>query len=155
MIKVIEGYNGKYTIDENGNVYSNNKIMHPYKINSGYLCIKLRNKGDIKMFLIHRLVAKYFLEGDGVVDHIDDNKLNNNYKNLRYCTQKENLHFHGYDYNSGINHYKAVVDINTVKTIREYREKLNIRNCEIYKIYPQYSHSTIDQILNYKTYKNI
>lgn len=69
MIKVIKGYNERYTIDEYGNIYSKGNKMSPYKINSGYLCIKLRNKGKVKSYLIHRLVAEYFLNGTGVVDY--------------------------------------------------------------------------------------
>lgn len=45
MIKEIAGYNGRYTINDLGEVFSNGKKMRPYKINSGYLAIKLRNKG--------------------------------------------------------------------------------------------------------------
>lgn len=153
MIKEIIGYNGRYFIEDNGNIYSNGKLMHPYKINSGYLCIKLRNKGKVKSYLIHRLVAEYFLGGEGVVDHIDGNRHNNNVSNLRYCTQKENLHYHGYDYNSGVNNYKSVLSMDDVKYIRECREKKGLRNCEIYKLFPNISHSVIDRVLNYKSYK--
>ena len=155
MIKEIKSYNGRYTIDDLGNIYSKGVKMHPFKINSGYLAIKLRNNGVIKSYLIHRLVAEYFLDGEGVVDHIDGNRLNNNVSNLRYCTQKENLHFKGYNYNSGINHYKSVFTLEDIKYIRECREIKNMRNKDIYKLFPNISHTSIDQVLNYKTYKII
>ena len=74
MIKQIEGFNNKYTIDDKGNIYSKGKLMHPFIINSGYYAIKLRYKTQVKSCLIHRLVAEYFLEGKGVVDHIDGNR---------------------------------------------------------------------------------
>ena len=50
MRKEIIGYNDRYTIDNEGNIYSNNIKMSPYKINSGYLAIKLRNKGLVKAY---------------------------------------------------------------------------------------------------------
>ena len=153
MKREIQGYNGRYTIDEYGNVYSKGKQMSPFKINSGYLAIKLRNKGEAKTYLIHRLVAEYFLEGDGVVDHIDGDKVNNHVSNLRYCSQKENLDFYGHDYNAGTNNYKSIFTIEQVKFIRQCREEKGMRNKDIYELFPEVSHTAIDQVLNYKTYK--
>lgn len=155
MEKEIIGYNGRYTIDDKGNIYSNKIKMSPYKINSGYLAIKLRNKGIVKAYLIHRLVAEYFLNGSGVVDHIDGNRLNNRVENLRFCTQKENLDFRGHEFNSGSRHYKSIFTIEQVKYIRDCREVRGMKNKDIYKLFPHVSHTAIDQVLNYKTYKII
>lgn len=156
MIKTIVGYEGRYEIDDLGNIYSNGKLMKTYKINSGYKAIKLQYKGKRYHYLIHRLVAEYFVNGEGdVVDHINGNKEDNRACNLRYCTQKENIHFYGIDHNAGIRHYKSKTTIDEVLKIRELREKYNMRNCDIYKVYPDKSRSVIDSILNYKSYKKI
>jgi hypothetical protein len=46
-------------------------------------------------WLVHRLVAQYFVPNPNqypVVNHIDGNRLNNDYKNLEYTTQRMNLY---------------------------------------------------------------
>lgn len=156
MLKTIEGFNNRYAIDDFGNIYSKGKLMRPYLINSGYLAIKLWNKGKATSCLIHRLVAECFLgKSDKVVDHIDGDRLNNDARNLRYCTQKENLHYHGYDYNTGCNNYRSRFTVEDIRAIRSYRERKGMRNRDIYKFYPQVTHACIDNILNYRTYKKI
>lgn len=59
----------------------------------GYLKISL-NKGNFsKMFFVHRLVALLFIdnpENKPQVNHIDGNKKNNYFKNLEWCTAREN-----------------------------------------------------------------
>lgn len=56
-----------------------------------YLSICLCKNNKKKYVQIHRLVAKYFVDGyfhGAVVNHKDTNIHNNNYMNLEWITQK-------------------------------------------------------------------
>lgn len=102
----IDGFNDYY-ITEHGDVYS----VRTYKRSDRYKLYKMKPKNPGKenkyynIILsdkkhrftksIHRLVAEYFVDGyfDGaVVNHKDGNNRNNDYSNLEWVTQKENIH---------------------------------------------------------------
>jgi len=62
----------------------------------GYILVNLGKKGTKKVFAVHKLVAIAFLNHKPcgyklVVDHIDNNKLNNKLENLQIITQQENV----------------------------------------------------------------
>lgn len=100
--KDIKGYEGKYQISNRGRVKSlgNNKtrkekILRPGKRNN-YLFINLYKNGKSKKYNIHRLVAEHFLPNPDnlpVINHKDENKLNNNVENLEWCTQEYNMNY--------------------------------------------------------------
>jgi len=84
-----------YLIYEDGLIFSEkrNIIMKTW-IKDGYERIQLCKNGKLKEFLIHRLVALHYvpkIQGKDCVDHIDGNKLNNHYSNLRWVTNIENM----------------------------------------------------------------
>lgn len=95
MEKLIEGFEN-YKIDEYGNVTNikTNRKMKLHLHAKGYLDIGLTNKDVKKKFLIHRLVAKYFIQGYSeymTIDHLDNNRQNNYYKNLECVSLVENI----------------------------------------------------------------
>ena len=80
-----------YSVDTDGNVYSKGAVLKPFD-NNGYKRIKLNIEGIRRAYLVHRLVAEAYLgASDLCVDHIDNNKANNNLSNLQYLTVAENI----------------------------------------------------------------
>ena len=101
--KDIKGYEGKYQISNKGRVKSLNykrtgkeKILKLSSDINGYKKITLCKNSKQKTYLIHKLVAEAFLPNPDnlpVVNHKDENKLNNNVENLEWCTQAYNVNY--------------------------------------------------------------
>ena len=95
--KNIPGYEGKYFISSFGRLMNNKGlIMKPMKCSNGYLtaCLWLNNVQQ--KILIHRLVANAFIPNPNnlnEVNHIDEDKENNQYTNLEWCTHLYNMNY--------------------------------------------------------------
>ena len=127
LFKRIDGYDN-YFVSNFGNIKNSktNKILKQSNHKQGYKLVNLKKDGKWKMFYVHRLVCNAFLENldnKKVIDHIDNNPSNNNVKNLRWCSQKENLAnqgkhknnttgFKGVAYHKPSNKYRTQIRIN-------------------------------------------
>lgn len=110
--KDIPNYEGIYQISNFGNLKSldkwRNHSRNPSKkylkqgfimkqtIARGYKYVSLYKNREVKMFLVHQLMAITFLnhKPNGfkyVVDHIDNNGCNNNLNNLQLLTNRANV----------------------------------------------------------------
>jgi len=82
-----------YEVSNQGNVRRGDKILKCSILNCGYKYFQLVEDYKRINHLVHHFVAKCFI-GERpyglVIDHIDQNKLNNNVENLRYVSQKIN-----------------------------------------------------------------
>jgi hypothetical protein len=113
MWKEIPGFDGLYFANENGQIKSadrqrkivsngkqsfytrKGKILKPCLNSNGYYCVSISDKSQKeRVYVVHRLVAKTFLENPEnkqQINHKDGNKLNNSVENLEWATAKENI----------------------------------------------------------------
>lgn len=93
----ISGYEGLYQVSNMGKVRNcKGKLLKPQKHIRGYLCVGLCKNGTYKRYTIHRLVALAFCEnpfGFDEVNHIDEDKQNNRYDNLEWCSHLYNVNY--------------------------------------------------------------
>lgn len=116
--KDIIGFEGKYQISNLGRVkslervttykntnqtglkftgvkYCNERILKTY-IYGRYEHVSLKKGCKYFNYTVHRLVAEYFIPNPNnydIVNHKDENKMNNRADNLEWCTQKYNLNY--------------------------------------------------------------
>ena len=83
-----------YEISEDGRYFRNVKskrVLRQFKDQHGYYFVQPVVHGHKRIVKVHRLVAECWLgPSDLQVDHIDRDKTNNHYSNLRYCTNQQN-----------------------------------------------------------------
>lgn len=111
--KDIKGFEGIYQVSSLGSVRSldriikrkngipqtlKGKVLSPGINPCGYAFVCLGNMGNSKPYRVHRLVADVFVSNPNnypVVNHKDENKLNNSVDNLEWCTYSYNTKYNG------------------------------------------------------------
>ena len=104
--KDILGYENLYQVSNLGRIKSlpksdgNGKRTRILKLetvikeHTSYQRVTLSRNGKVQRYQVHRLVAEAFIpnaDNKPLINHIDNNGLNNSIKNLEWCTQIENM----------------------------------------------------------------
>lgn len=168
-IKPIPGHELKYGATADGKIFSypRYRVPHGRFINGwinkyGYRTVKITliKKDDEKNYLVHRLIAKTFLNNysdDLCVNHIDGNKLNNSINNLEMVTSRENM-IHAFKIglvnNSGERCVSSKLSNSDVICIRELHALNNFNQKQLANIF-EVSPMTISDVIRNKTFKDI
>lgn len=108
--KDVKDYEGLYQVSNKGQIkrtkhtrsngrgyYTvNERILSTHLNNKGYKIITLCKNNKVKTHILHRLIAEAFIPNpDNLpqINHKDENKTNNDIKNLEWCTHKYNNNY--------------------------------------------------------------
>lgn len=135
----IKGYDNYY-VNEDG-VVKNKKglILKQQESNNGYMRVSLSSHQVKTKHLVHRLVAQAFVKNPNKklynqVNHIDENKKNNNKDNLEWCTCSMNLRYSGVILKGNAAHRHKVRCITTgeiFNSIKEVEDKYGVNHSNI------------------------
>ena len=108
------------------------RILRLGKDSGGYVQVNLYNDGERKSIKIHRLVASTFIPNPlnlPQINHIDENKTNNNVENLEWCSAQYNI---DYSQSKPVNQYSLDgIYIATYKSIKEASKQTGINQGDI------------------------
>ena len=111
----IDGFEN-YEVSNLGRVKNikSGRILKPKLRRDGYLGFRLYENNKQKYLLLHRIIATAFIdnpEEKPQVNHIDENKLNNDLSNLEWCTAKENMIHGTRTKRAAEKHFKKVIQL--------------------------------------------
>jgi hypothetical protein len=107
------------------------RILKPRKDKDEYLRVNLYKDGIQKTLKVHRLVANAFIfnpENKSCVDHINNDITNNNIRNLRWATVKEN----GQNTQIAKNNTSGVKGVYFNKKLKKWQAQIMIDGINIY-----------------------
>lgn len=182
----IDGKKSRYGIANDGDIisfnYGNTKKIKHLKLQTdkyGYKTIHLRMDGKSYKYIVSRLVAMYYIPipkrylkrgysmKDLEVNHKDCNKLNNYYKNLEWCTTKENVlhaekhnlrhHFSGESHPMSKHKEKDIrkvckLLVKNELTIKQISEKTGVSFSTVYGIYAGTDWTSISKDYDFSHY---
>lgn len=129
--KPIRGFEEEYEISNYGRVHSlkSNKILKQFEYRGGYLEVHLRKPGTKVHKKIHRLVAEHFIpnpENLPEVNHKDEDRQNNNFTNLEWCSHTYNNTYNGKHLRVGAKNHRPInqydLEGNFIKTFPSQTE---------------------------------
>lgn len=143
--EIVDNFENNYKISNYGRLKNRNNRISNGNINpSGYSWVNIKTK----QYLLHRLVAKIFIENPDnkkIINHKDGNKSNNNIQNLEWVSQSENVK-HAYKNNlidKRIIQYDLLGNkLNVFNSATEASQILNLSNTSISSCCSGYRNTT-------------
>ena len=134
-----------YKINKKGEIINKYNVILRQQIHNKYYNVRFKNDDNKRMtFNVHRLVGLTFLDNPNnyeIINHIDENKLNNNAGNLEWVTHRQNIiHSCGKKINK--------IDIKTNKILKTYS---SITDAGIDVSESKNNNANISKALNKKT----
>lgn len=126
LVMPIDGF-PTYEVDTDGNVWNRitGKLLSYFYHYKGYKIITLWKDNKNHNKKVHRLVAQTFIKNPNnkeQVDHIDNNRTNNNVYNLRWATNQENC----FNRKMSINNTSGVKGVVWHKRIKKWQAFIKI-----------------------------
>lgn len=116
-------YRGAYVIvSEDGRIFSKRKELVQKKDKYGYMRVRLQTPEKRLTVLVHRLVATAYIKNPNnlpCVNHKDENKANNKFDNLEWCSVDYNNKYNN-RYERMKKNNKPVLQIKDGVVINEY-----------------------------------
>lgn len=176
--RAVPGYEGLYEVSDQGRVRSIDRYDSIGRLrkkryiklslnSSGYFLVGLSKRGNVTIYLVHRLVAQTFIPnplGLPQVNHKDENKLNNIVDNLEWCDRKYNNNYgtarirardtaikNGSWSGLSRKEYMKKYNQENKEYIKECRKKYNQENKEYIKEYKKRYYQKNKDIFSYKS----
>jgi hypothetical protein len=153
--RAVKGYEGLYEVSNFGNVKSlkrkrvlNDRILNPPINQKGYRLVNLNKNGLKYKIEVHQLIAIAFLNHvpNGlkiVIDHIDNNPLNNRLDNLQLITNRQNCskdkkgtsNYTGVSWNKKAQRWRSQIVINgKSKYLGQFTNEIQASNAYQYEL---------------------
>ena len=131
----LKSMDNKFGIAKNGTVknFTTNRVIKSYIGTDCYEHIVLCYKGKRYRKRVHRLMAEAYFNNAKYIDHIDNNKSNNNISNLKPITCKENTlkgMEHAKQFHTNIGWFKSLKVKAIDKNTKEVFIFESLRKCE-------------------------
>ncbi|CAM0027703.1 HNH endonuclease [Vibrio phage D529] len=133
-VKRIKGFED-YAVSRCGRIYSwkSKRWLKQSTQSKGYnqVCLSVNNKQSMK--LVHRLVAEAFIPnplGLKEINHLDENKSNNNLDNLEWCDRLTNANY------SVAKHYKLITptgELIEIKNLSRFTKEHSLNRYTLYQ----------------------
>ena len=133
--KPLKSMDNKFGIAKNGTVknFTTNRVIKSYIGTDCYEHIVLCYKGKRYRKRVHRLMAEAYFNNAKYIDHIDNNKSNNDISNLKPITCKENTlkgMEHAKQFHTNVGWFKSLKVKAIDKNTKEVFIFESLRKCE-------------------------